>query len=106
MALSDVEQEQVDQLRPLVGAWDGDDQSLHDLLVGAGGDLNLAAAAGWRVKASALADLGDVQEGSSKRSLSQLAPAAWAMVGRYEAAAASASGTSADGSTRWRAIVR
>jgi hypothetical protein len=107
MALTDQQQEIVDTLRTMVGEVDLDADALFDRYTAAGSSLNLAAANVWGYKAAASADLIDVQEGSTKRPLSQLRGAALAMEAKYRAAADAEGGSSATGArTSLRPILR
>jgi hypothetical protein len=58
-------------------------------IIDAYGDLDAASAAIWRLKAGRYADLADVQEGSSRRSLGDLHEQALAMAKTYADTAAS-----------------
>lgn len=79
MALSESQQDQVDQLRRLVGVTDIEDDDLYAYVSAADGSINAAAAEVWQRKAAEAADLIDVKEGSSSRPLSQLRGSALAM---------------------------
>lgn len=59
------------------------DEKVSDLLTAAGGDLTLAAVAGWRIKAANYANLVNVTEGNSMRAMSDLHKNALAMVNYY-----------------------
>lgn len=71
----------------------------------AGGNLRRVAASLWSEKSARYSELVDVQEGSSKRSLSQLQGAAVRMASYYDALVAGETATAARGS-RTRAIER
>lgn len=105
MALTNMQQDQVDAFKKLVGDTEGfDDQDLYDILIALGNE-NSAAAHVWRIKASNAADLIDVREGSSTRPLSQLRANALSMAEHYSGLAASER-SSAGTRTKTRAIVR
>ena len=72
------------QLSDIIDAWDG--------------NLDAASAAVWRMKAGRYADLADVQEGSSRRSLGDLHEQALAMAKTF--ATSAAGGGSVDGGMR------
>lgn len=57
-----------------------------DLLTAAGGDLNQASVAGWRLKAAHFANLVNVTEGNSSRAMSDLHTNALAMAAHYQKA--------------------
>lgn len=57
--------------------------AIDDLLTENGGDVELAAAQGWREKSAMLAELVDTAEGTSKRAMSDLHKNALAMVEMY-----------------------
>jgi hypothetical protein len=65
------------------------DELLSNLIDSYEGDLNSASAAVWRTKAGRYADLADVQEGSSRRSLGDLHEQALAMAKTFADTAAS-----------------
>ena len=67
-----------DQLSSIIDSW---------------GDLDAASAAIWRLKAGKYADLADVQDGSSRRSLGDLHEQALAMAKSYSDLAASGGST-------------
>lgn len=69
------------------------DEKINDLLTAAGGDADLAAASGWRVKAAHYADLVDVAEGNSSRAMSDLHKNALAMARAFGGDAAVGVGT-------------
>jgi hypothetical protein len=58
-------------------------------VIDAYGDLDAASGAIWRIKAGKYADLADVQEGSSRRSLGDLHEQALAMAKTFDSQAAS-----------------
>ena len=80
--------EQIAELRALINEPDNTepftDTYLGLLLDKESGNTNRAASAVWRSKASSYAELVDVQEGSSKRSLSNLYKQALAMAEHYQ----------------------
>jgi hypothetical protein len=106
MALTDSQQAQADALAALVGDVDLDSEALFERFEAAGEDLNVAAAGVWTYKASQAADLIDVQEGSSKRSLSQLRSSYLDMAARYTGLAATSDVGAATRATRTRPITR
>ena len=65
------------------------DAQIDELIETYGGNLEAASAAIWRMKAGAYADLADVQEGSSRRSLGDLHEQALAMAREFAGQAAS-----------------
>jgi hypothetical protein len=69
-------------------------------------DLDAASAQIWRLKAGKYADLADVQEGGSRRSLGDLHEQAIAMAKTYEAASAAAGASGGRRPGRTRAIER
>lgn len=100
---------QVLELRPLINDAgeepEFDDIALIDYLDAANGDVRLAASVVWGVKASRLAGLVDVTEGSSSRKMSQLYKQALEMSTHFGGVEA-ATGTTSTQRTRTRAIVR
>jgi hypothetical protein len=65
------------------------DVMISDLIDAWEGNLDAASAAIWRMKAGRYADLADVQEGSSRRSLGDLHEQALAMAKSFASTAAS-----------------
>lgn len=59
------------------------DEKIVDMLTAAGGDLNQAALAAWRLKAAEYANLVDVTEGNASRAMSDLHKNALAMAKHY-----------------------
>lgn len=82
------------------------DQQISDVIDSYSSDLNAATAQIWRVKAGRYADLADVQEGGSRRSLGDLHEQAITMAQTYEAAAAAAGVAGGRRPGRTRAIER
>jgi hypothetical protein len=68
---------------------------IEDLLIQADGDVDAAVLSGWRQKAAEFAELVDVQEGTSKRAMSDLHKNALAMVTALGGAAGSGLSSSA-----------
>ena len=66
-----------------------DDALIGDIIDAWEGNLDAASAALWRMKAGRYADLADVQEGSSRRSLGDLHEQALAMARSFASTAAS-----------------
>lgn len=64
------------------------DDQISTIIDDYGGSLDAASAALWRMKAGRYADLADVQEGSSRRSLGDLHEQALAMAKTYASTAA------------------
>ena len=96
--------EQVSTLRQYVNepdpAGDYSDERLGELIDAFGGDLRKAAARVWSTKAAKYADLTDVQEGSSRRSLGDLYEQAIAMSKHWAAPDDSGAATLRPGRTR------
>ena len=82
------------------------DQQIGDVIDAADEDINAASAQVWRLKAGKYADLSDVSEGTSKRSLGDLHEQAITMAKSYEDTAASGGSTSGLRPGRTRAIER
>jgi hypothetical protein len=75
-----------------------------EAIIDAAGSLDVAAAEIWRVKAARYADLVDIQEGSSRRSLGDLYEQALSMATQFDSL--SPSPTSGMRPARTRPIVR
>lgn len=83
--------EAIDELRNLVNETEQtpySDEILNVRLAAAGGDIRAVAADIWTEKAARYAELVDVQEGSSRRSLGDLYEQAIAMAQQFGASAA------------------
>lgn len=81
------------------------DADLDLFLAEAASDMNLAAAAIWREKAAAYADLVDISEAGSSRKEGDLYNRALGQAAFFEAAAAGTT-TAVEGASTTRAIVR
>jgi hypothetical protein len=82
------------------------DERIGDLIDSLGGDLAKASAHFWRIKASRFAELVDIQEGTSRRSLSQLYDQALNLAGTFDAQSIEVTETLGIRPGRTRPIVR
>lgn len=102
--------EQLAELRRFINEPDNvdpyTDAFLNALIDGHGGDVAATAADLWRQKASSYADLVDVQEGSSRRSLSKLYEQALGMGSYYDQLSGGGEPAGGQRPSRTRRIVR
>lgn len=82
------------------------DLQIGDIIDSYDSDLHAASAQVWRLKAGKYADLADVQEGSSRRSLGDLHEQAIRMASNYDVLSASAGAVGGRRPGRTRPIVR
>jgi hypothetical protein len=73
------------------------DAQIDEIIEAYGGNTDAASSAIWRMKAGVYADLADVQEGSSRRSLGDLHEQALAMANTFAGQAASGGGVGVGG---------